>query len=434
MAPAPNRWMSRAPPEPRRVEWHTATANEGTRHGIPILWGSSMPNSPDVDEVGHESLRNLANTSGPCVSMFLPTHRAGAETNQAPVRLKNLLRQAEEQLESGAMRPVEARELLEPARRLLDDYGFWQHQSDGLALYLAPGRFQSYRVPISFPERVISGERFCLKPLLPLLAENDHFYILALSQNQVRLFSCTSFRVEEIPLDGMPTSMEEALRPENIEADNSYQIFGAFLTPGAAVMGRTPSIIGRGRTDIDPKDRVREYFRKIDAGICGKIKHRPAPVLLAAVESHHPLYREASTCGYLHGEGIYGNPDLLRPEQLWDRALPVAAPRLFAMRERDRAKFHGQLGTGRASQEWNEILPAALQGRVEALFAAQHTGQWGRVDPDSGAAEVHTEWQPGDVDLLDFAAIQAWLNGARVHLVPTENVPGGSGVAAIFRY
>ena len=31
---------------------------------------------------------------GPCVSIFLPTHRAGAETQQDPIRLKNLLGEA----------------------------------------------------------------------------------------------------------------------------------------------------------------------------------------------------------------------------------------------------------------------------------------------------------------------------------------------------
>lgn len=392
-----------------------------------------MPNSPDMDEVGQESLRDLVNASGPCVSIFLPTHRGGAETTQDPVRLKNLLRQAEEQLERGSLRPVEARELLEPARRLLDDYGFWQHQSDGLALYVAPGRFQSYRVPIPLEERVVVGEHFSLKPLLPLLTESVRFYILALSQNRVRLLSCTPFRVEEVSLDGMPTSMEEAMRAENIEADNSYQIFGALPLPTRAG-SRAAGIIGRGRTDIDPKDRLQEYFRKIDAGICAKIKERPAPLLLAAVEFHHPLYRQISSCPWLRPEGIFGNPEQLRPEQLLERALPLVEPQLLAERERDRANFHGQLGTGRASQEWAEIMPAVLQRRVEALFVARRTEQWARLDPDSWSVELHAEAQPGDVDLLDFAAVQAWLGGARVHLVPPEEVPGGKAVAAVFRY
>lgn len=392
-----------------------------------------MPNSPDMDEVGQESLRDLVSASGPCVSMFLPTHRGGAETTQDPVRLKNLLRQAEEKLEDGVMRPVEARALLAPARRLLDDYGFWQHQSDGLALYVAPGRFRSYRVPLALPERVVAGPHFCLKPLLPLLSGSSRFYVLALSQKRVRLLHCTPFSIEEVSLDGLPTSMEEAMRAENIEADNSYQIFGA-SQPLAGAGNRTAGVIGRGRTDIDQKDRLQEYFRKVDAGICAKIKDQPAPLLLAAVEFHHPLYRQISSCAWLWPEGIFGNPDLLRPEQLLERALPLVEPHWLSARERDRAKFPERLGTGRASQEWSEIMPAVLQGRVETIFIARHTEQWARLDPDSWAVELHAGAQPDDVDLMDFAAIQAWLSGARVHLVPAEEVPGGKAVAAIFRY
>jgi len=42
------------------------------------------------------------------VSMFLPMHRAGVETLQNPVRCKNLLRQAEEHLLAGGLRPSQA--------------------------------------------------------------------------------------------------------------------------------------------------------------------------------------------------------------------------------------------------------------------------------------------------------------------------------------
>ena len=33
-----------------------------------------------------------------CVSIYLPTHRAGSDIQQDPIRLKNLLRRAEESL------------------------------------------------------------------------------------------------------------------------------------------------------------------------------------------------------------------------------------------------------------------------------------------------------------------------------------------------
>ena len=44
-----------------------------------------------------------------CVSIFLPTHRAGPEIRQDPIRLKNLLKQAESRLIALGHKPVKAR-------------------------------------------------------------------------------------------------------------------------------------------------------------------------------------------------------------------------------------------------------------------------------------------------------------------------------------
>jgi hypothetical protein len=85
-----------------------------------------------VDAIRRTDLQRLAlGRPGPCVSVFLPTHRAGREVEQAPIRLKTLLRQATDALTFDR--------LLAPLRRLLDDRLFWQYQSDGLALFSRPG-------------------------------------------------------------------------------------------------------------------------------------------------------------------------------------------------------------------------------------------------------------------------------------------------------
>ncbi|MEY4520414.1 MAG: hypothetical protein RLZZ499_3014, partial [Cyanobacteriota bacterium] len=52
---------------------------------------------------------------------------------QDPIRFKNLLRQAEEQLIDRGLRGQDAKDLLQSVQAL-DDYEFWQHQSDGLAV------------------------------------------------------------------------------------------------------------------------------------------------------------------------------------------------------------------------------------------------------------------------------------------------------------
>lgn len=67
-----------------------------------------------------------------CVSIFQPTHRPAAHTEQDRIRFKNLLGRAEEELIHAGMRTSVARELLAPGQALLDDSLFWQHQGEAL--------------------------------------------------------------------------------------------------------------------------------------------------------------------------------------------------------------------------------------------------------------------------------------------------------------
>ena len=93
-----------------------------------------------MNVLDRKELKGLVeNREGTCVSIFMPTHRKGPETQQGPIRLKNLLREAEQQLVELEVRPAKAREWLAPAAALLEDFNFWQYQSDGLASLLLKG-------------------------------------------------------------------------------------------------------------------------------------------------------------------------------------------------------------------------------------------------------------------------------------------------------
>ena len=91
--------------------------------------------------------------------------------------MKNLLRQAEHELEGVAIRGTDAASLLKPARDLLSEPSFWEHASDGLAVFLAPGFDRMYRLPVSFQEKCVVSGAFHVKSLLPLLSGDGQFYI-----------------------------------------------------------------------------------------------------------------------------------------------------------------------------------------------------------------------------------------------------------------
>jgi len=145
-----------------------------------------------------------------CISFYMPTHRTGREQQQDPVRLKNLIAEAEKKLIEHGVRNPKVQKLMRPAEAFLTDNDFWQHQGDGLAIFLTPGFLRAYRLPYTFSELMVLGRNFHIKPLLPLLTPNGQFYILAVSLNEIRLFRCTRATVNEVELSDVPTSMQEA--------------------------------------------------------------------------------------------------------------------------------------------------------------------------------------------------------------------------------
>ena len=368
--------------------------------------------------------------AGPCASIFLPTHRAWPETRQDPIRLKNLLAEAREGLiETKGVRTTEADEMLEPARGLLEDEPFWRHQADGLALFLSSGSFRRYRLPLPFEELAVVADRYHLKPLLPLLTGDGRFYVLALSQNEVRLLGASRYGVDEVELgDDVPESLADALKFDDPEKELQFH------TGAGAGGGRVAVFHGHGAQD-DPKDDILRYFRKIDLGLGEILRGQErAPLVVAAVDYLVPIFREANTYPGLAEGSVTGNPEESSAEELHERAWEVVEPRFSQARREAAARYAELAGTGRTSTDVREIVPAAYYGRAETMFAARGVRRWGAFDPATGEATLHDEPKAGDGDLLDFAAIQTVLGGGTAYLVEPGEAPVEGDAACVFRY
>jgi hypothetical protein len=122
----------------------------------------------------------------PAISLYLPTHLAGREIRQDPIRLKNMLTQAAERL-SATHRSPEIEVLLAPATALVHDEAFWQHQQQGLAILLAPGFARIHKLPIAVAEELVVGGYFHIKPLLPLTEDAGRFWLLTINARHTRL-------------------------------------------------------------------------------------------------------------------------------------------------------------------------------------------------------------------------------------------------------
>jgi hypothetical protein len=157
------------------------------------------------------------------VSIYMPTFRAGADAQQGPSRLKNLIHEAETRLAESGVKSNSILKILGPVRDLLTDTFFWQNQSDGLAVFSSPQIFKYYRVPVQFKELVVAASRFNIKPLFPLITDNGRFYVLTVSQKEIKLLQCTRYLYREISLlEGMPKSLAEAMKYEDLDRQTQY--------------------------------------------------------------------------------------------------------------------------------------------------------------------------------------------------------------------
>lgn len=381
-----------------------------------------------------EELKTLVEQpQGVCTSIYMPTYRAGSETQQNPIRFKNLIKQAETQLQENHLSSTDALAILQPAFDL-DRDDFWQHQDEGLAIFLANGFFRYYCLPLKFNELVVVSDRFHLKPLMPLLTGDGEFYILSLTKKQIRFFEANRYSINPVEVENMPQSMDEVLHEDEIQKGVQQRI--ATSKGGTANSFQQPgSFHGQGSPDVDKHQRdILQFCYAIDRALHEKLRNKQGPLILMGTENFLPLYREANTYPHLLEEDIPENPKILKPEELHAAAWPVVEP-YFAQSQQQAIEHYRELtATGRTSTKLEEVVPAAFYGRVEQLFVAVGVQQWGSFDPQANALSVHRDVEPGDEDLLNTAAIQTVLNGGTVYAVEPDRVPDSAPLAAAFRY
>ena len=153
---------------------------------------------------------------------------------------------------------------------------------------------------------------------------------------------------------------------------------------------------------------------------------------MAAVAPNLALYREANTYPHLLEAGIEGNPDLLSDKELHERAWSLVRPHFQDEVRKVVALFHQLDGTGRATADEREVIPAAARGEFEALLVAQGAHRWGKLDRVTGELALHDGRQPGDEDLLNVAAIHTLSHGNAVYVLRPEEMPGGRPLAAVY--
>ena len=381
---------------------------------------------------------------GLVVSLYHPTVQGAVEPEESSLHLKNLLGSAKDELAERGLPGAEVDALLAPAFDLLDDRSFWQHQLKGLALFCTKDGMRYWKLPFEVDELVSIGDSVHLKPLLPVLNLQGHFFVLALAQNQVQMYRATEHSIEEVDLRqwGVPTSLMEALRYDDLQKPESQHpnVTGPGrgqandAVAGEAATHRTHAFHGHGEDGDDQKEQIRRFFNVLDDGLSKALANETAPMVLAGVEYVRPIFKGVTSYNHVLEEGVAGNPEGLRPDEVHAQAWRIVQPH-FRGRIRDaKDRYHAGFGRGTASDDLADVLGAAYEGRVGILFALRGARTWGIFDLAGRSADVHAERGAGDVDLVDLACRQTLATGGEVFVVEEADMPSATSLAAVYRY
>lgn len=363
------------------------------------------------------------------VSIHLPTHRRGPDVEQNAIRFKNLLREIERRAQTRGMDVKTVERRLDQLKRRLDDSHFWSHQGDGLAVFVIDDQTIEHRLPVAVKELTHIGDRPIVRPMLPAIAGRASFYVLALSQNQVRVAICTESGARELDLHDIPESLHDAVGYD--WEQKSLQFHTGASTAGGGQ--RAAVFHGHGAGGDEDKDELEQFLRAVDDGLGRLLEPRRAPVVIAAEESVGAHFRRISRLPQLTERMISGNPDHLSLDELHERAMKLMRSRLEESRRSAVARLMEESHRSEFFTGLEEALPALRDRSVGAIAVHADHPVWGRFDSESSEVAIHDDRAEGDDDLLDLAVSLAVMGGVTIQTANEEEIPGGV-IAGLRRY
>ncbi|MER7660262.1 chemotaxis protein [Streptomyces sp. NPDC096193] len=346
----------------------------------------------------------------PAVTVLMPTHRREPDNAQDPVRLRNLMAAAKEQLQADPAVTRETRgEVSEQLDRALGEVDL-AHAEDGLVVFAAPGEHQVWSLGRTVPERVVLSDTFLTRNLVSAHAAERPYWVLAVSADRASLWSGTADRVFEEEAGAFPLTRSL----EDPDAERKERI------------GDVPSTFS--------DELTRQFLRDADSAMSAVLASHPRPLYVAGEAAALALLGDVGSVATKAAARIpHGGLARGSAEAVGQAVRPFAEARA----EQDVADVLAELDRARGRRAFaagvDEIRQNVATGRVALLAVEENYRETVR---DTG--EHLNPAEPGDLDALDDIVddiVERSLDtGAEVRFVPDGALADVGGIASALRY
>lgn len=349
-----------------------------------------------------------------CISIYLPTTPITQDIEAARIAFGNLVKEGFDQLEAKGFDKRKLAALGEQFDDLAEDDEFWRLQANSLAVFATPDSIRTFRLANALTENVEVSDRYHLKPLLRAITFPHAAFVLALSENSVRLIEVFSdLPAKQVRVPDLPSDAASALGRSTLN-DRS---------PKRRITG------SEGQ-----KVRLTQYARKVDSVLRPVLAGRDTPLILAANEPLASLYRSVNSYPHLLPETINSTNDRSSEGDIAQASRAVMDAAYARELDDIRALFEQRSGDGRATTDISDAARAATFGAIEVLLVDIDEVVHGRIDEETGAVRFDNEETADNYGLVDEIMGRALNNGARVMGVRKADIPGGKSLAATLRY
>lgn len=321
-----------------------------------------MDNTKNITKDSIQDLINSESKTIPAVTIYLPTSRyaSPAHMSENEIRLKNILRKAEDVIVSRDDAKAFLPEFIDNIKQMLASESFLEKQTEGLLICARPGLFYSLHLAIDVDEYLSVSDQFHLAPVFGLIKDYSQYYVLVVAQHQPALYKGDNYGVYGTNVS-LPLSLQDALKIDEANHDSEKQ---------TSSYGATKGYNGRGGDkNIEDIDRLK-FWRLIDQTVMSRTD-RKIPLILAGIESEIVEYKEISKYPTIlndHIEGSYGG---VKPHELFRKSYPLIIKDIIKPEHHQLIEEYKRLSGNSpnlVASDLKSILIAAREGRVEKLL------------------------------------------------------------------
>lgn len=295
------------------------------------------------------------------VSIYLPTHRIFADTQQDKIRFKNLLAEAENELKN-SFEYKDTESFLAEAKKLQDDNQFWNYMADGLAVLINATDTYVYKLEGNAPERVQVGERFHLLPLLNEYEFLSDAYILDIAKDRFKLYHGDRESFEEIETPDVYQSFKELFDDKDLQ--QSLQSTG----------GSDSSFHSHSSASQTDERETEKYLRYVANGLAEFFKENRDPVILFGTTEVVTQFKNIAE-GRLNISKTVEQPLGIKGiTELSGKLKEKLLPDFKASVEKRIEELKNLIGADKGSENSSRIIKEAETGRIRTLFIGSNLG------------------------------------------------------------